>query len=220
MSSALKLENQRFGRLVVLERTENRGQQSCWLCQCDCGNFTKVTAGLLRSGRTKSCGCLLKEASSKTATKNLTGRRFGKLTVITRCGTHKSGRALWLCQCDCGNEHIAKASDLLRGSTSSCGCNRGSHHMTGSRLYRIWNGMKTRCYYPHNDNYSYYGGRGISICDEWRENFETFMQWSLSNGYNDELSIDRINVEGDYEPENCRWVDWKTQCNNRRPRRV
>lgn len=219
MSKALNLVGKRFGRLVVLGRTENRGKNVCWVCQCDCGNVKEATTMLLRSGNTKSCGCLLKETSSKTATKEIIGQRFGKLTVISRHGTHKRGGALWKCQCECGNECIAKTSDLTRGSTTSCGCNRGKHHMTDTRLYRIWKGMKSRCYYPNNDNYDYYGGRGIEICEEWRDNFEEFRNWALQNSYNDDLSIDRIDVDGNYEPSNCRWVDWKTQCNNRRPRK-
>ena len=91
-----------------------------------------------------------------------------------------------------------------------------THNMSGTRLYRIWNDMKVRCSHKDNDNYPYYGGRGIAVCDEWESSFETFMQWAESSGYSEGLTLDRINTNGNYEPSNCRWIEFKAQCRNRR----
>lgn len=98
------------------------------------------------------------------------------------------------------------------------GANNIKHNKSNTRLYRIWGGMKTRCYRPYHTMYSNYGGRGISVCEEWRDDFEAFEKWALSNGYKDDLSIDRIDNDGDYCPDNCRWVTILQQNSNKRPR--
>lgn len=155
----------------------------------------------------------------------LSGQRFGRLLVIRREGS-RNGRATWYCKCDCGNYKVVIGKNLKNGKTSSCGClhkellskRSKTHGMTGKRLYRIWHDMKNRCEYSKDKKYSYYGGRGIKVCNEWSSNFESFMTWALSNGYNDLLTIDRINNDGNYEPNNCRWITMKEQCSNRRKR--
>ena len=155
---------------------------------------------------------------------DLTGKRFGRLVVIKRLENDKHYSACWLCKCDCGNIKSIKGNSLRRGLTVSCGCyhketvtnRQTTHNSSKTRLFRIWQHMKARCYNPNYKFYSYYGGRGITICDEWRNDFISFQQWSLSHGYTDELTLDRINTNGNYEPDNCRWVTRKIQQNNNR----
>lgn len=153
----------------------------------------------------------------------LVNQRFGKLTVLRRAERNsKSGNAMWVCKCDCENIVTVIGSHLRSGHTTSCGCNRISERSMGhskDRLYRTWSGMHNRCYDPTHDRYKWYGGKGISICDEWQD-FMTFRTWALANGYNDDLTIDRIDSDGNYRPDNCQWVDMKVQANNRNNNRV
>ena len=149
---------------------------------------------------------------------DLTGQTFERLTVIKRVENAKNNKAQWLCQCSCGKQKIIKSSNLIRGATSSCGCIKEEKRLGelhNSRLHRIWNNMKQRCLNPKNTNYVHYGKRGITVCKEWID-FKPFYNWALSNGYKDTLSIDRINVNGNYEPLNCRWATYKEQNNNKR----
>lgn len=153
--------------------------------------------------------------------RDLTGQKFGMLTVIERAEDRISSSGkheiMWLCKCDCGNKKTVTRSALTGGLTKSCGCLRGENHgMCDTRLYNIWIGIKKRCENPNRHDYNRYGGRGISICDEWKNSFSTFYNWALNNGYDDTLSIDRENVNGDYEPNNCRWSTEEEQANNKR----
>lgn len=156
---------------------------------------------------------------------DLTGRRFGKLTVLEQSGRSNQGRVKWRCRCDCGAEAIVSGTDLRSGQTKSCGCLRKTsvreahvrHGGSHTRLFRIWCGMHTRCYNTNDHGYMDYGGRGIAICDEWLSDFTAFRDWALSNGYAETLSIDRIDNDKGYSPDNCRWTCGSTQRANQRP---
>jgi len=156
--------------------------------------------------------------------KDLTGVRFGRLVVLDRVGT-KNGKPLWRCECDCGNIHDVSSTHLLRGSTKSCGCYRPDHakelhtkhNGKGTRLYRIYTGVRTRCFNKNDHAYARYGASGISICKEWdgADGFERFRDWAMNNGYSDNLTLDRIDNAKGYQPDNCRWVSMKAQERNR-----
>ena len=162
---------------------------------------------------------------------DIKGQKYGRLTVLEKAepirfkGSGKT-KVRWLCQCKCGNKIIATTCALRNGTTKSCGCyatekqricgsKRKTHGMTGTRLYNIWRSMKKRCNVVTNDAYKYYGGRGIKVCEEWND-FELFMKWAYSNGYADNLTIERKDVNGNYEPSNCKWIPMSEQSKNRR----
>lgn len=150
------------------------------------------------------------------------GSKYGRLTVVDF--VHKAPKWYWKCVCDCGGIVIAQPCVIKSGHTASCGClqrenakvSNLKHGQSTTRLYRIYNGMKNRCYNEKQDNYSNYGGRGVSICEEWIKSFDNFYTWSLSNGYADNLSIDRIDNSKNYSPDNCRWVSRLAQNENTR----
>lgn len=150
---------------------------------------------------------------------DLQGKRFGKWTVIKEDGRIGSNVA-WLCRCDCGNVARVRATALVNGYSKSCGCNRihaiTTHNATGTPLFDVWRNIKERCTNPNYKTYGNYGGRGIKVCDEWLESFESFYEWAVNNGYKQGLSIDRIDVDGNYEPSNCRWETNKVQARNKR----
>lgn len=204
----------RYGKLVVVSKADKpphlKARGNYWLCQCDCGGTTIQPTRVLNSGNTTSCGCKIRPS--------IVGEKFGKLTVVEKIGTKgdkNKTRQTWLCKCECGGDRIVDTDSLKSGKTTSCGCRNKTHGMSQTRLYRIWSKMKQRTLNPKNNRYSNYGGRGIAICDEWLT-FDSFKEWALLNGYSDDLSIDRIDVNGNYEPSNCRWTDNLTQANNKR----
>lgn len=159
--------------------------------------------------------------------KNLLGERYGRLVVIAQGGKNKNGNARWLCQCDCGSTKVVASYDLRSGNTRSCGCIKQeqrhvltkTHGESGSPLYKLWAGILIRCNPEKSDKYPDYAGRGISVCDEWKK-YENFREWALSHGYQKGLTIDRIDVNGNYSPGNCRFVTYKVQENNRRNNRL
>lgn len=153
---------------------------------------------------------------------DITGKKFNRLTALKRIGVSKSGKTIWLCKCECGNLKKITSDDLIRNNVKSCGClkieynkKRTAQKISGTRLYNIWRNMKARCNCKTNPRYKDYGARGISIYDEWG-NFENFYKWAMFNGYNENLTIDRINVNKNYEPNNCRWIPLSKQAYNKR----
>lgn len=148
------------------------------------------------------------------------GKKFGKLTVLKKLEERKRGKIAYECMCDCGNVAVVIGSDLKSGHIKSCGCLHGNNHkLSRTRIYSIYRHMKDRCYNKNNKRYKSYGGRGIVICDEWLNNNTLFFDWAMNNGYKDNLTIDRIDVNGNYSPDNCRWITNDEQQRNRRDTR-
>jgi hypothetical protein len=155
---------------------------------------------------------------------DLTGERFGRLIVISPA-PNKGKKTFWNCMCDCGKQTVASTCNLRRGDKVSCGCyaldylaEKSANAVRNTRLYKCWSGIKGRCFNANSKAYAWYGARGITMCDEWARSFPAFKKWSVENGYSDSLEIDRIDNNGNYCPDNCRWVTHKVNCNNRRPR--
>lgn len=215
-----------FGDLTVLCQSDSVSRSGrkdrVWKCVCKCGNERLVITSHLTSGKVTHCKSCKKE---RKVTYDLTDMRFGNITV-DRLFEHKGGRMIWECTCDCGKHTYASTADLRSGKRTHCGCkteqNRRKagrkcfHGDSRTRLYRIYRGMKQRCTNPNHNHYYCYGERGIRVCDEWMRSYLSFKQWALDNGYQEHLEIDRKNVDGDYCPENCRWV---THAENNRNKR-
>ena len=165
--------------------------------------------------------------------KDLSGQRFGRLVAISAEKDSEGRRYIWTCKCDCGNYTKAGVSALLRGNKRSCGClqkdalmNRNMRHgYSKERLYRVWKGMRSRCNNPNHTSYAKYGGRGIKVCDEWNSDYLAFREWAVLNGYDEEAeygecTLDRIDVDLGYTPDNCRWVSESSQANNKSDNRL
>lgn len=155
--------------------------------------------------------------------KRLENQKFGRLTVIKEVGRTKSGSTTWLCKCECGCDKVVSSSSLLHGKTQSCGCIKReqniemffTHGETHSPLHKLWAGLKNRCYNKNARKYANYGGRGIKVCAEWKTNYLAFKNWCLANGYEPGLTLERLDVNGDYSPSNCIFATQKVQQNNR-----
>ncbi|HCQ6003679.1 TPA: hypothetical protein OL424_003040 [Clostridioides difficile] len=219
----------KLGKLTLIKYLgRNKHSKKVWLCQCECGNkVERVENNLKQSIKNEKpphCGCSPNWKGQNKRFKDITGKTFGKLTVLKMSGKDKYSHNLWLCQCECGNRTITSTSALEQGKAQSCGCIRKeillerstTHNKSNDSLYRVYHRMIKRCTNAINKDYNYYGGRGIEVCNEWLEDFINFYNWSIENGYRKGLTIDRINVNGNYEPSNCRWVTWEVQRNNKR----
>lgn len=166
--------------------------------------------------------------------KDISNKKFGRLTALEPTSKRKWGYVVWLCKCDCGNVFETTTSDLLRESTVSCGClrkekaaitakkgdNRRKHNMSDTHIYWVWTKIKQRCFNPNDKGYKNYGGRGITICSEWKNDFKSFYDYvsALPHFKEKGYSIDRINNDGNYEPNNIRWATAYQQVHNRRKR--
>lgn len=161
---------------------------------------------------------LIKERQSMKPKKCVVGEVYGRLTIIGDAASHTKDRRVNV-QCICGNTKVVLLNSLRRGDTTSCGCYLKevitSHGDSHTRLYKIYKGMLNRCYLPSMSRYESYGGRGIGVCAEWRSSYESFRAWALGKGYDDSLTIERIDVDGDYEPSNCEWIPSTLQARNK-----
>jgi len=211
---------QTIGKLQVLHSTFCRdGKNMYWKCLCSCGKEVEVSSIALKKGKGQNtCEC---------SRYSLIGKRFGRLLVLRKTTIKNKISSYWVCVCDCGNEKIASTGSLQRQRTKSCGCLKREmtiarnikHQQTHTRLYEIWKNMNKRCKNTSDKSYKNYGGRGISVCTEWCKNFVPFFNWAMANGYSDKLTIERINVNGNYEPTNCKWATKLEQANNTRNNR-
>lgn len=221
------LTGQKFNSLTALRmlETRNRGYV-IWECKCDCGNLCQVSSGKLLSNNTKSCGCLAHQKEKDNSKfKDLTGIVFGRLTVV-ELSDFRNHASYWLCRCECGNTTTVFGGSLNYGSVKSCGCIRkevmkekqtkhGNYSLdsTTSRAYNSWRLMIGRCTDPKNDSFNSYGAKGIAICDQWLD-FSCFL--SDMGECLEGQTIDRIDNEKGYEPENCRWANIFTQNRNKK----
>lgn len=222
----LDLAGKKFGRLKVLKEAGRKNGNITWECLCDCGKKTICIGSELKSGHVRSCGCLQVDIvkQNKNTRQDLTGQRFNRLLVLRLAGKSKSGNLRWECICDCGNKTIVDAGNLKKGHVQSCGCLNiervkqvnTTHGGTNDALFKVWEMIKERCLKPSHKSYKDYGGRGITICEEWEHDYQKFKDFALSHGWKRGLQVSRIDNEKGYFPENVNFVTRVENSNNRR----
>lgn len=220
MSRYKDLTGEKFGMLTVMNSAgKNKWGNKLWECLCECGNTVECATGNL-TGKTptKSCGCLKHRPSWNR--KNLIGKKFGRLKVISLCKKKNNTLLVYNCICDCGTELRIKGAFLMSGNTKSCGCLRKdlltTHGLTGHPLESTRKDMIARCYNPNRESYKWYGARGISVCKEWRDSLSIFYDWSIAHGWKKGLTLDRIDNDGNYTPENCQFIPNKKNARKTR----
>lgn len=226
MGKALDLTGVVVGRLTALRPDTSRKIRH-WVCLCECGKETSIPTAAIRNSSTRSCGCLLSDTSSKKVI-DLTGQTFGRLTVTSRISARGDRRTKWECLCSCGRKTVSVADNLRSGRSQSCGCLRaeattkhGNARKSGNTSeYGTWEGMNARCFNEKSNGFRHYGGRGITVCDRWRESFENFIA-DMGPKPTPKHSIDRFpDMNGNYEPSNCRWATPSEQSRNTRVNHV
>ena len=224
-----------YGDIQVIKRAEGdlercrevmlkkgRTTDPVYTCKCLlCGKIFNRNIYAIKGNKHKNCGC-------NTLQYDLRDKRFGKLIAKEPIGSNNHRELQWKCLCDCGNTHITTSNLLRKGITTQCracsikqiGEKNKKHEVVSKRLYCCYTNIKTRCTNKKQDTYNRYINRGIDMCKEWKESYLSFQEWAIKNGYSDNLTIDRIDNNGNYEPNNCRWVDRKVQSNNRKTNKI
>ena len=221
MTAQEDMVDKRFGAWLVIARSGvSKDRKRLWLCRCDCGIERDVPGKSLRTGVSLSCGCVVRKATSERVLQDLTGQRFGAWTVVSNNGQNANRQTTYLCECDCGTRRVVVAQAIREGKSKSCGCQKAAaiakaktkHGRAGSRAYQTWWDMVRRCTNPRCANWLNYGGRGIKVCDAWLK----FENWNADMGDPPpNLSLERIDNDGNYERGNCKWATISEQNKNK-----
>jgi hypothetical protein len=228
MSKKIDLLNKKFNRLLVVKEVgRDKKNNVLWECLCDCGKITFGCTTDIKNGHKKSCGCYQSEQTSKAVSLDVCGQKFGRLLVVERLGSYNKRESYFKCICDCGNELNVKLGHLKSGNTKSCGCYKSeirtklntthgnAKSKNRSTEYVSYHAMISRCYNKNQRSYADYGGKGVIVCDRWLNSFENFLE-DMGKKPNSNYTLERIRVNGIYEPNNCKWITRAEQSKNKR----